>query len=135
MSECMNTLRTICQEASPGPWENQDSHTDHNHGAIGVGHKHIALCNFYNAREDDRRVTRQEQIANTAFIVTARTTLPLLLDLCEALEWERECRSLPIFAMRIWPDGMNEYMRIQDAATAAVEAAKKALNEVCHDHA
>lgn len=63
---------------------------------------------------------------------TARTALPILLDLVEALEWERECDhlSMPIDALLLKPQhSMMEWIVTQVAATAAVEQAKKALEE------
>lgn len=78
------TLREKAEAATPGPWENRTGMWNHIDGAIGAGNKHIALCGSLNTPEEERRVTRNQMLANADYIAAANPTAILqLLDIVE----------------------------------------------------
>lgn len=61
---------------TPGPWTVDENHIN---GSINAGKRHVALANFYNCHDEEMRVTRDQQKANTQLIAAAP-------DLYEALK-------------------------------------------------
>ena len=53
---------------TPGPWTVDESHIN---GSINAGKRHVALANFYNCHDEEMRVTRDQQKANTQLIAAA----------------------------------------------------------------
>ena len=53
---------------TPGPWVVDESHIN---GSINAGKRHVALANFYNCHDEEMRVTRDQQKANTQLIAAA----------------------------------------------------------------
>lgn len=51
-----------------GPWTVDESHIN---GSINAGKRHVALANFYNCHDEEMRVTRDQQKANTQLIAAA----------------------------------------------------------------
>lgn len=60
--------RIIASDATHGDWEGFFDDGNHLDGVITCGHKNIALCGYNNVPEVTRRVTREEQRANTIHI-------------------------------------------------------------------
>ncbi|MCL1985814.1 MAG: hypothetical protein FWG59_05140 [Betaproteobacteria bacterium] len=116
MSEikAIDKLRQICEGASPGPWDSGMAYFDYKK----TGHRGDSL---------------KQQVKNAVFIVTSRTVMPLIIDLCEALEWERECLAFTLDMVtlhRLWGNGINELLRTKEAATAAVDIARENLEAI-----
>ena len=53
---------------TPGPWRVDESHI---YGPINAGKRHVAMANFYNCHDEEMRVTRDQQKANTQLISAA----------------------------------------------------------------
>ena len=68
---------------TPGPWTVDESHID---GAINAGKRHVALANFYNCHDEEMRVTRDQQKANTQLIAAAPDLLDAAQTALECLE-------------------------------------------------
>ena len=68
---------------TPGPWTVDESHIN---GSINAGKRHVALANFYNCHDEEMRVTRDQQKANTQLISSAPDLLAALKKALEALE-------------------------------------------------
>ena len=75
-------LKALCNQATLGPWDYYPSEVDPKIYDV------IAFTDLGVAVE----VTKD----NAAFIASARTALPLLIELVEAFEWEGECHDFYI---------------------------------------
>lgn len=53
---------------TPGPWEVDESHCL---GAVTAGKRHIAMASLFDWPEDEKRVTREQQMANSHLIAAA----------------------------------------------------------------
>jgi hypothetical protein len=84
----LQAIEDRANAATPGLWEDQDGVDDHHYGSIGIGYKHIALCNYFNSPDKNICVTREEQIANTAFIAHARMDVSALVAEVRMLQKE-----------------------------------------------
>jgi hypothetical protein len=61
---------------TPGPWEIDKGY----HSAINKGKKHIAMINFFNCREKDRRIDETEHQANARLIAETPNMLDVLIE-------------------------------------------------------
>ena len=124
----LDKLRAMCDDATPGTWKWK---SDFAYLYLG-GNFHAAPIKI--------------DTEDMHFIATARTALPALLDLVEALEWEMEVfafvvSGLPVFnedspgesffVEHVSARGIEEIEATSTAATAAVEAARQKLEGVC----
>lgn len=112
--DSLDKLRALCDAATPGPWEVDGS---------GIYSKVI--------HKDYGRpwlVSGQVYPNDGDFIAAARTALPALIELCEALEKKDAARD-----GYVWKDPAKskiEWLAEYKAATAAVEAAQKNLENI-----
>lgn len=68
---------------TPGPWTVDESYIN---GSINAGKRHVALANFYNCHDEEMRVTRDQQKANTQLISAAPDLLAALKESVGPLE-------------------------------------------------
>ena len=65
---------------TPGSWTVDESYIN---GSINAGKRHVALANFYNCHDEEMRVTRYQQKANTQLIAAAPDLLAALKIILE----------------------------------------------------
>lgn len=113
----LDKLRAICASATPGPW----------------GH---CTGNIYSTASP-QDVINDDGFASEVdadFIAAARTALPALIELVEALEWKTECLQTLRGVMMDYEfiNGVDELYANAQAAIAAVESARAKLEGVCN---
>ena len=114
MQTTLERLRKLCQEASPGPWGNME---------YTVG-DHSDIQNIHGDT-----IVEMIEPQDAAFIVTARTALPLLLDLAEAQETF-------ITGAAEWMESKTDAgLEKIRTALAAIESAKNALENLRRGYA
>jgi len=101
-------LRALCDAATPGPWDESGLRS-----LLRYGRKHDGPWDECDGVIPDD--------TDAAFIAASRTALPALIELCEAYAMKDMLSEQSLCAPQ------DEY----EAATAAVEAAKKKLEAVC----
>lgn len=115
----LDKLRTMCEAAAPGPWIYKDNGHD---GVI-----YDASGEWVTGGEpSDGRIEPDDQ--NLPLLLAARTALPALLDLVDALGKELALtKEWPSLCDADYPDWVEQH----EAATAAVDAARTKLEDVC----
>ena len=71
-----------------GVWEHQKNSMHSLLGAVNIGTKHIALCNYCEFPDDTVRVPLEETHANADFIANAPTDINWLIDVYETAVFE-----------------------------------------------
>lgn len=124
----LDRLREMCEAATPGPWEIKS----HGNWSIAVHGQDTAL--FIPS------IAHSQRERNFSFIATARAAMPALIELVEALAWKDTCKAhyAAITHERIdarldaaWRAAVANSLTSLEAATAAVQAAREKLEEVC----
>jgi len=123
--DALNKLKAICEAATPGPWRASRAYENHESGAVFDDDCGLLAGNLF--------------FEDAAFISTARSAMPALIELVEAMEWERECSQAVSACAKeaiLRPSEENKEAHkvaycIYKDATVAVEAARAKLEAVC----